>query len=85
MKERLYCVVMPHWDEAESKAVASLCWGSCGKGCVGAVDIQIDADHGVACIPCREVVCPHVEREVECPEMELHGDPVTLRKVQVKP
>lgn len=83
MSERIYCVVMPTWDEAESKAISELCWGSCGKGIVGAIDIQIDADRGVACIPCREATCPHVEREVECPELEVHGDQVTLRKVKI--
>jgi hypothetical protein len=38
-RSRIYCVVMLP-DEA--KAISELCWGTCGKGIVGAIDIQID-------------------------------------------
>ncbi len=53
--------------------IPDLCWGSCGKGQVGALTFE-----GLECIPCRQEICPHIERQSECVG-DMDGDPVYLR------
>jgi len=64
------------------KFAADLCWGSCGKGIVGAIK------HGPAYwIPCREKKCPHVDKELSEGKMKESeaglpvGTEIILRKL----
>lgn len=56
--------------------VSKLCWGSCGRGHVGAIMIGV-----MGCIPCGEEQCPHLDREMELPGADVDGSPVWLRRL----
>lgn len=76
---KLYVIpIQPH--EHAGINVADICWGSCGRGIVGGVDIG-----GASCIPCRTEAaeCPHFEREVDS-ETDLDGDRLFLRKLRAR-
>ena len=63
------------------KFAGDICWGSCGKGQVGAIGIDVWGGT-IECIPCREAECPHVEREMEWPGADVDGDSVVMRKLK---
>ena len=59
-----------------------ICWGSCGKGLIGAITIPLDAGE-IECIPCIEDDCPHAERTMDEPMGEVRdGDTAYLRKLK---
>lgn len=60
---------------------ADLCWGSCGKGIVGAIDIPM-GNGGIACIACRQDDCPHLDRQMDDSMGDVNGEPVYLRKLR---
>lgn len=66
---------------------ASVCWGTCGKGIMGGIDVD-----GMAAIPCtvRAAQCPHFEKEMAEPWGTVNDGrdddrPVYLRKLQREP
>jgi hypothetical protein len=63
--------------------VGAICWGSCGNGFIGGVDL--DSDSGIPCdMPVAE--CPHHDRDAAepCGSIEERGEerPVYLRRLR---
>ena len=72
---KLYAVSIGHQPFA-----ADLCWGSCGKGQIGALALD-----GNQCIPCNEEACPHLDQEAgPVGTVDDVGEerPVYLRKLE---
>ena len=67
---------------SQKPAIEKYCFGSCGKIIVGAIKIPMD-DWVLTALPCREVQCPALDRQMEEPLGELPetGEPVFLRKL----
>lgn len=62
--------------------VGSICWGSCGKGLMGGIDL---GEYGGA-IPCDEEDCPYLDKQMDAPlgEAEYNGHQyeLVLRKLR---
>lgn len=59
---------------------SSECWGTCGKGIVGAVEDELVGTIGT----CREpsATCPCFDKEIEEDFGEVQGEPLRLRKLK---
>lgn len=71
----LYGILFPH----QKAQIEAWCWGSCGAGQCGAIDI------GPAhVIVCREPAkdCPHLDKEMDEPMAEFMGEDLFLRKLK---
>ena len=75
----IYAVIVP--VDARGKAVADICWGKCGKGCIGSISIPIDATHAFSCIPCNETKCEYLDKQMDLPGCEYDDRPVVLRRI----
>jgi len=69
----LYAVVF----EFQKEQIDAWCWGSCGGGLAGAVDL---GEYGGA-VCCRRASCPHLDRQMDEPMGDVQGELVTLRKL----
>jgi hypothetical protein len=60
--------------------VGSICWGECGKGSIGGIDLGEDS-----AIPCFEAECPYLDKQMDKPSgtVEFGGEeqPVYLRRI----
>jgi hypothetical protein len=70
----IFAIVFP----IQEAQIAAWCWGSCGKGLVGMIELG-----PYVAIGCREEVCPHVEKQAteSCGTLEREDEPVFLRKL----
>ena len=68
----LYAVVFPR----QQAQITAWCWGSCGHGIVGAVDLG-----PCAAVCCREEECPHLDKQMDMAMGAVGGEPVVLRKL----
>ena len=69
---KLYAVPFPI-QEAQIKA---WCWGSCGHGQVGALDLDV-----CLAVVCSQDECPHLDKQMDEAMGESHGADVYLRKL----
>jgi hypothetical protein len=63
--------------ELQKDQISEWCWGSCGKGVIGALTFE-----GFTFVACRHADCPHLDREKAEPFGEVEGELVFLRKLQ---
>jgi len=70
---KLYAVLF----EYQQEQIKAWCWGSCGAGHIGAVDLG-----SATAITCAEADCPHLEKQLDEPMGELGDTPVFLRKLE---
>jgi hypothetical protein len=62
--------------ELQKDQISEWCWGSCGKGVVGAI-----TGEGFTFVACLHADCPHLDHEMAEPCGEVLGEPVFLRKL----
>ena len=62
----------------QKEQIAAWCWGACGHGLIGAVDLG-----PCEAIMCPHSPCPHLDREMTEPmgTIERDGEPIYLRKL----
>jgi hypothetical protein len=76
-EQKLFAVLFP----VQQRQIEAWCWGDgCGHGVCGAIDLGMSA-----AIPCNQITCPHVDREMTEPCGEVQGRPVFLRKLREMP
>lgn len=73
MTEPLYAIIFPF----QKAQITAWCWGACGFGQIGAIDIG-----PTAAIICQEVECPHLDRQMDESMGEVDGRPVFMRKLK---
>jgi hypothetical protein len=70
----MFVVLFP----VQEKQITKWCWGSCGHGVVGALDLGV-----CAAVMCHHSPCPHLDREMTEPMTKTDdGEPVFLRKLK---
>ena len=74
MGGKIYCILFP----IQQKQIGEWCWGSCGNGLIGALDLG----EGITAIGCHEDECPHLDRQMDEPFGSLDGRDVILRKLK---
>jgi hypothetical protein len=73
MSEKIYGIIFPF----QKAQISAWCWGSCGYGQIGAIDIG-----PVHVIVCRQETCPHLDKQMDEPMAEFMGDDLYLRKLE---
>ena len=81
MSDRIYALPL-HAHKAHGIDVSKICWGSCGKGSIGA--ISLGSDEAIPCVyPAAE--CPAFEKEMgtPCGTVDFNGREyeIVLRKL----
>ena len=67
--------------DLQEDAITALCFGSCKKILMGAIEIQ-----GMVFLPCPEKKCPHLHAELNEPTLVNHrGYDYHLRKLKDGP
>lgn len=80
-EQRLYAVPLSA-HRAVGVDIGPICWGSCGKGAIGAINLDNDS-----AIPCREAECPHLVKQMDTPMGTVplspggREEPVYLRRI----
>ena len=62
--------------DTHRKQISKWCWGECGHGVIGVISIN-----NLMMIPCREEVCPHLDKQMADPVADYDGEPIYLRKL----
>jgi hypothetical protein len=81
--KRIYAISLRGHDKIGVK-IANICWGSCGKGNIGAINL---GEYGEA-IPCSTPAaeCPNLDKEMGTPvgTVELNGQEyeVVIRRLR---
>jgi hypothetical protein len=63
--------------EMQKAQIEAWCWGECGHGVCGAIDLG-----PCTAVPCNLEECPHLDREMTEPMGTVQGRAVYLRKLQ---
>ena len=73
MDKPMYGIAFPH----QKAQISAWCWGVCGHGQIGAIDIG-----ETYVIVCNEPLCLHLDKQTDEPLCEVDGRPLFLRKLK---